>query len=808
MTRRFCTLLGASALLAALSGTAGAGTRVNVKAAMNKRITVQLKDKSFEDTIRALCKAAGINDVKVGPGQKPSARSRSSRTHGIGGSTVRYKNDKGSRYYSVTIVKPLPLKDILKTICGMEALTPQIIDGRLVVMDAGQAAAELPFRARDFKVPLGWRIKIPVNRDWRKAVKFILNADAKGMVEDEAGKSYSIAELEKIPSIQCLLKALGALKGHPEKDAVRAWLLSETASRLWGHYHFKAKSVEGRKAMGQVIAIMKEVESLEKSGAIKKGLKELAEVIKKASKESPVIFYAHGNIGWTSPADMLLKLKMVDGYHGAAQAWKHLRDTKAAAKAMRKALYFSMAVYYGGDQLFSHYSSLLPKEERIKAAREGLEFSLKRFAKCKAHFEALPETWKCKGCGEGKKEHIAERAQFPARFHVRLGMALATGGDWAEAVKNYQAALKLDPVNGGYSRNSSAVIRTNRGWVRTRDETPKASHIVLIMARMLHKAGQADKAIEVMKDQIKKTPTNHQLLSQLAGWYAEAGKKAEAIAAYKQYIELRAEAGSDKYVKAALAHVKRRIAVLEGRIVEGPKTDLSNPETRKLHEQFDKEIWKLLRERRYEQGLALLRSDALKIFPGDLRFMGREITFLSRIKGKEAELKEKLLALKKLHPQQANYVDGQLQALARKVSGINEYIRQVFDLSRQGKSDKALELIRAGYAKFPDQQASLASQEVSILKRTKKYDEAAKLARKYAKKYPDRRLRFTSEEIECLIAAGKKDEARKRLKEFEAAVSRLERHRGGRYARVIPRLRAKLEGKTFDPGRRRPRRRR
>ncbi len=788
MTARLHALLGAGLCALLLSGTARGGTDARVQAALNKRIKVQIEEKSFEEAVRALCKAAGLTDVKVGPGEKPSAGSRSTRTSSIGGyrsgSSMRCRSAHGERYYSVTIARPLPLKDILKEVCDVEALTPNVIEGRLVIMDPAQVAAEMPFRAEEYRKVAG-RVNVPVERDWRKAVEFILQTGAKGTIERHEGKIYSIGELKKIPSIQCLVKALGALKGHPEKDAVRVWLLSEAARRLQGHYHYRAKTREGRQAMGQIIAIMREVDSLEKEGACKKKLEALGKVIKKTAKSASNMTYAHGHI-WGRAPELLLKHKMAYGYHGAAQARKQLGDDKAAAESMHKALYLHMPAYcYGGDWWFSAYSKLLPQAERAKAAREGLEYSLKRFAKFKAHFESLPDDWICRDCGEDKASHIADMAGRPARFHVRLAKALAADGDYAEAVKHDRSALKLDPEYGGQTRSAE--------WGAGPQRT------VLDMAKTLSKAGQLEKAIDVMKEQIKKTPADHGLVIKLAGWYEQAGRKAEALAAYKQYIELK---------PPSVSYAKTRIAVLEGRIIEGPKSDLSDPENRKLHEQLSKETWKLFTERRIEEGLALVRSEALRHFPQDAVFLRREIDFLGRMKGKETERKEKLLAYRKLHPQLAPWADQQLQILTRKASGFNDYMRQVFDLRRHRDDNKALAMVREGYKKFPEHKASLAAQEVDILRRVKKYDEALKLARECAKKYPDQKLAFVKEEVECLIAAGKKVEAGKCLRELEAEVSKLGERQAWRFKSTVRYLKAKLEGKPFRPTRPRgPRRR-
>jgi hypothetical protein len=194
MTARMLVFPAAVLWVLALTGAARAGTGADAEAALGSRIRVQIEDRPFDEAVRALCKAAGLEAVRVEPGRKPNPTSRGWRRQSIGGvrsgSSAGWKDADGERLYSVAMAKPLPLREVLRSICEMEARTPKVAGGELVIADAGAAAAEEPFNAKEFDTFAG-RVRVPVQRDWRRAVRFILQTGAVGMVEDqEEGKPF------------------------------------------------------------------------------------------------------------------------------------------------------------------------------------------------------------------------------------------------------------------------------------------------------------------------------------------------------------------------------------------------------------------------------------------------------------------------------------------------------------------------------------------------------------------------------------------------------------------------------------------
>jgi len=792
-----------------------------LKAAMNKRIRVQVKEKSFEQTVRELCRAAGLKsrDLKIGSGPAPKSNRRGSPMRALGGgrfeSFVRCRTGDGRRSYTVQMARALPLKQVLAVVCDFEGVAPRVVGGRLVTAGAGQVAADTPFDASEFERLRG-NINVPVERDWRRAVRLILENDARSVMESQDGKAYTSANLEKSPMVKAMAMSLGALKAHDRKDAVRIWLLCRAAYGLWWY------DSQGRdkRVMGQLASIIKEVDRLEAAGAGKKNLKELGEVLTKIYRSSGNVQYAHGNIGLTRTPEVLLKHCMADGYFAAAHAWETLEDRPAAARAMRKCAYYYAETYrwrydHMWSRYFDMYHGLLDDKARLQAAREDLVTGARHFRDDKALYMAHPADWKCKECGRGREAHAADKDKLIARFTVRLARALAANGLFEEAAGKYREALELDPADGGYV-GRRRTLRTGRAGIGSStveaEHPPRAPRIMLELADVLCQAGRAGKAIELLKSEIKKTPANPVFVGKLAGLYERAGRKPEAIAAWKQYIELLP--GETRHDKGRKARAEHRIAVLEGRVKEGLKTDLSDPETRKLYEQLNSEVGKMLLERRYEAGLALLRSEALKRFPQDSGFLRREIEFLRRM-GRSDEAAAKLVAFNKMHPDHAKYIARLRGQSTQPGTGGNareysSFMKELMALrmGRNRNNEKALKMIREGLVKFPERGASLATQEVSLLKRAAKYDEAVKRAREHAVKYPDSKLELMNDEIDCLIRAGKKAEARKRLKEFEAAASKAGGRRVLYYQRKVERLRRKLNGGGIEPGRGDRRRRR
>jgi tetratricopeptide (TPR) repeat protein len=607
------------------------------------------------------------------------------------------------------------------------------------------------------------------------------------------------------------VKSLAALKGHPEKDAVRIWLLSRAAHGLWDYYRQAGSSTQRSTVNGQVVSIMNEVEELEKSGAGKKNLKELGEVLKKTYRSSGDVQYAHGNIGWTRPPEVLLKHCMADGYFAAANSWNDLEDRAAAARAMRRCAYYYAETYRWRSEhvwrrYFDMYYGLLDDKARLEAAREDVIAGAKRFEDDKALYMAHPADWKCKECGRGREAHVADRAKEFARFVVRLARALAANGLYEQSAGKYRQALKLDPVDGGYVSRRKTLRTGRAGLGASRIEAehpPRAPMMIMELADALEKAGQLEEALGLLKKLVSKPPASAALVGKLAGFYERAGRKPAAIAAWKQYIELLP--GETRGDRARKARAEHRIAVLEGRFEGGLKTDLSDPATRKLHQELNAEISKMLLDRRYEAGLALLRSDALRHFPQDRGFLRREMEFLRRM-GRREELAAKQAAFARLFPDHAAWmrkVRGQ-SAQPRTGGGSQEYsafMKEVMALSmgRNADYEKALKVLREGVGRFPDRKVSLARREVKILARAKRHDERVKLAREYAGKYPDDRCEFMSEEIESLIATGSKAQARKRLQEFEAAVAKVSGRRTWYYRRKIERLKRQLNGGGGGP---------
>ena len=806
VTNRSRAMLPAAGCLLALflvpRAAARAGEGAALRQALGRRITVEVKDKPFDAAVRAMCRAAGIRDPEVGQPRKRSPGGGGRGSQGLGRrgreGRVSYRDAGGARLYSVQLTRPQPLKSLLKIICDQEGGDAgfRVAGDKLVVGTAAPAgpARAVKFRPGDFgrfrdrNNPESVRV-VPV-RDWRKAVEFIIRTGAQGIVENynyyNGGGRRSSADAYERPSVKCLVRALGVLKAYREKDAVRAWMLSEAALRYWEQHRTYAalKDRAALEAMKHVAGMMQEVEGLEKTGAVKKNLAALAAAIRKGARGNRNVTYAHRDLARIKSDEVLFKYQLSWGYLAAARALEHMGDRKAASRAMDKAAHYPLALDANADWWLPLHYLLLPVDKKAEAAAADLAGVTERLRKARDRYRALPADWKHPVSGLDREMLLKVVDAVQARYHYRLGLQQTAAGLHEQAHRSFTAAMSLDPFDGGYHRATDkrrlliGHFLVDGGEMETSD----IPRVVRLAADALEKAGKPKEALEFTMKQVAAGRADDRLLLHLAKSCEAAGRNDDAISAYKRYLAGNPEKSVD--IRLQSDYARTRLAVLEGRIVEGPRSDVSDPETRKLREQVSREVSKMLSARRYEAGLAMVRSEALKHFPGDFDFLKREVEFLEKLPGREAELKKKLLALKKLHPQQARWVQGRLEHLDRRTSGFDALLRRAQELQRAKKYDEAVKVLRAGHKQFENRRPDLIVSELHLLRSAKRYEKMIELARDAAGKYPDHKCDFLAMEMYHYLRTGNTAELKKRAPEFNAAYSKLEGRQARRYSRL------------------------
>ncbi|WP_457424577.1 XrtA/PEP-CTERM system TPR-repeat protein PrsT [Roseateles sp. P5_E7] len=124
----------------------------------------------------------------------------------------------------------------------------------------------------------------------------------------------------------------------------------------------------------------------------------------------------------------------------------------------------------------------------------------------------------------------------PTDVIVRTSMAelLVRSGDFAGARKQYEAALKVSPSNTGVLNNLANVLieLKDPGAVdiaeRALKNDPRNPVLLDTAGWAYHRAGKADRALQLLRDARLRAPDNSDIRYHLAAVLAQAGRKGEA----------------------------------------------------------------------------------------------------------------------------------------------------------------------------------------------------------------------------------------------------------------------------------------
>ncbi|MDZ4771518.1 MAG: tetratricopeptide repeat protein [Planctomycetota bacterium] len=148
-------------------------------------------------------------------------------------------------------------------------------------------------------------------------------------------------------------------------------------------------------------------------------------------------------------------------------------------------------------------------------------------------------------------ERVLARDEKNAVAHMRLGMVLANGTRFDEALEHWRRAIEIDP-NDLDSRRSIARVQRARGEVDDEIATHRAVLAIdssdvdtlVELARLLamHPDGRVRNGAEAVRCAERARdvagPTGHRILGTLAAAYAEAGRFEDAVKAAIRAVEL------------------------------------------------------------------------------------------------------------------------------------------------------------------------------------------------------------------------------------------------------------------------------
>ncbi len=112
---------------------------------------------------------------------------------------------------------------------------------------------------------------------------------------------------------------------------------------------------------------------------------------------------------------------------------------------------------------------------------------------------------------------------------------LANGGNWAAARKVYEQALAVEPTNADTLNNYAHTLLALNDIPGARQAaagalkaSPEASHVIGTAGWVALKAGERDRALQLLRDARLRNPNNPETRFYLASALAEAGRKTEA----------------------------------------------------------------------------------------------------------------------------------------------------------------------------------------------------------------------------------------------------------------------------------------
>lgn len=735
------TLILATLCLCGVGAAAESGNQP--PAALEKPVTLAFEGKSFEEAVRAVCAAAGAEVASVESGPVP--KSSGGQYYTAMSAKPNYlsrKDTNGTRVYGLSVTKPMTAKKLLDELCKAERMLLAFQDGKVAI---GLSVA-VPFNPDAFD-----RFD-PVNRsrvapnDWRQAVRTAYKETLDGSRAAEQGKSYNLGD--RIPLEVAIDALLVGIKGHTEKDAVRFWLLSQAASRLWDKFVFRTGS---NPEMAQVLAACREAREIYESPNKEKLLPELAEILRaegKKLKGEPYIdldkvkdvFFLEGayvdalttfSLTVRDPAEAVKLSREATSLHWSSRGCDHLFDLHYKFVSGQ----FTSPYQVGGG----HQPNKAKSDVWVKATKEDLAWALR-------HADDII-------------------ADCRARFHNRNAAALIFAESWTEAAKNLEEAIKLDPASGGYADYELHGSMSGLHFKVSKEDRAWKS-----LADVYLKLQQPDKAVALLKGKLQAAPANLAILSKLGSVYKTIGQKDLAIQAYRKVVELDP---TYNFAQAELNELEGktppRFAVAEN---ADPKRIALTSELRramfKVNSAASRERVGLDRSKfpgmaeeeppsKQYAAIAEKAKTALKEYPDDIALLGILIECLKG-SGAEAEAREYFAQLEKLDPKAAEVAKDQ------------DLRKKIGNLKLAGKREEALALIRQALAEAKDP-GKYRSDEIQHLMNLRRYEEALQVFNDHSKEITPDNMREAHKAL-VLWGVGRRDEAQKIVERLKAGDSR------------------------------------
>ncbi|HVM48517.1 MAG TPA: tetratricopeptide repeat protein [Candidatus Acidoferrum sp.] len=154
--------------------------------------------------------------------------------------------------------------------------------------------------------------------------------------------------------------------------------------------------------------------------------------------------------------------------------------------------------------------------------------------------------------------HAIAVTENNAVAHNNLGTALADGGDWAEAGKQFAEALRLRP-GLQMARINCALALAHQG--RTQEASREIANVTQAVGAAGHRVlgdvfrdeGKVAEAIQQYEAAVRLEPTDSQARESLGLLLARQGKPAEAGAQFAELVRIKPDAQTQYYLALSLA---------------------------------------------------------------------------------------------------------------------------------------------------------------------------------------------------------------------------------------------------------------
>ncbi|MFH1024994.1 MAG: tetratricopeptide repeat protein [Planctomycetota bacterium] len=610
--KMYLTGVGFAAALACGVASAAPADDADIREALRKSVQVEFSGKTTAEAVKTLCGAVGVEaGVEAATAENDSSGRGGTRGEmGLDGRNSGmlscYRWNGRVVGYSLKMTASFPLENILDKLCANEGLTWRVEDGRIKMAPAEKS----PFDLKRFMTSGAVPIRPGTETDWRRAVKDICVA------RENSGNIPK--GFWSTPQEYRLARAVAGLEGHPEEDAVRIWFVGELAFSLWG-----SRPMEKN---GYVVAAAREAIQLMRTPAVDRNLSELASVLRP-------YYPLAGDV----PDRNLLLLKV----HDASYAAVLNAGEREAAVALVKELayghakiccprYFDLYHRAIAGQAGFMWKQIDHADEWLAAAREDMAYAEKAY---KPGSPGLPS------------------------FHYLLAKACAASRQYAEAAEHYEKALKLDSEMGGFQDERPVLTESQRvmgnDGMRTvtrergAPSLPGRIQVVLAWAETLEKAGQPERAAVVLREELKKSPAETQLLATLAKLYEGMGEGGKAKTAWREVLE---QAPERNFLRVGAEYALKRLErnADSSRAQKTPvPTDVPKPNPARQVEEgwkaFHAELDGLVEKQRFDEALKKVQ-DAAGRFPDHERERLRSEAFFLDWLGKETEAAERKAA--------------------------------------------------------------------------------------------------------------------------------------------------------------------